>query len=410
MKTWLPRIWLALLAVLLLISIPQCLNFGTGHSVMNWTGHQSAFDPKGPLARQQLYTFYVTLWVTGFLFVAVGGTFAYALWRFRLKKGDDPSEIPPQSHGHPLVEVGLVAASAALLVVIAIPTFQGIMKLKIIPEHYNDPNSIDITVVGYQWWFNFEYPEEGIFSANEMVFPANRTVRLRLITDDVNHSFWLPKLSGKTDLIGGQENFMWIRADEPGYFWGQCAEFCGESHAYMLFRARAVTDEEYDAWVRQQQSATVRRDSGNNLMMPVHMPEESDPQQVELGAALFQQHCLRCHSLDSSTQPIGAPNLAHFASRTSIAAGWLENEWSGPDDHPDLYRWLKYPERIKPGNYMWRGFLMTDGLTVQMDGLRHADLSDEEVRALVAYLYTLRAPEADILRAPVPTHLAQGNE
>src|SRR5690606_3294796 len=156
-KIWLPRIWFALLTVLVLFSVPQCLNYGTGHSVMNWTGHQSTFDAQGPLARQQLNTFYVTLWVTGFLLLTVGGALVFAMWRFRLKKGDDPNAIPDQTHGHPLIEVGLVAVSAALLVVIAIPTFTGILEMKVVPERYDDPDAIEVTVVGYQWWFNFEY-------------------------------------------------------------------------------------------------------------------------------------------------------------------------------------------------------------------------------------------------------------
>lgn len=406
MKIWLPRLWFALLLVLFAVSVPQCLNIGNEHSLINWSGKQSAFDPQGPLARQQLDTFYVTLWVTGFLMLTVGGAFAFALWRFRLKKGDDPNFIPKQSHGHPLIEVGLVAVSAALLVIIAIPTFAGILKMKVVPAKYDDANSIDVTVTGYQWWFNFEYPEEGIYAANELVFPANRTVRLNLITEDVNHSFWIPKLSGKTDLIAGQENFMWIRADEPGYFWGQCAEYCGDSHAYMLFRARAVTDEEYEQWLRDQKSATVRADGS---FTPLTIPEESDPDLVMQGVSLFQDHCARCHDVDPTLQRLGAPNLAHFASRTSIAAGWLENEWDGPADNPALFRWLKQPDSVKPGNNMWRGFIQDDGTSVQMEGLKDANLSDADVRALIAYLYTLRAAEVPAGKTPTATDLARGN-
>lgn len=403
MKTWLPRIWLALLAALTLISIPRCLNIGTGHSFANWAGKQSAFDPQGPLAQQQINAFYITLWVSLFLLVTVGGALLFAVWKFRVRKGDDPNFIPKQTHGHPLVEVGLVAASAGLLVIIAIPTFSGIVMMKVVPEEYEE-NAIEVNVTGYQWWFNFEYPEEGIYSSNELVFPAGTTVKLNLVTEDVNHSFWLPKLSGKTDLIAGQENFMWIRAEEPGYFWGQCAEFCGDSHAYMLFRARALPPEEYEAWVEAQKKDTVRTDGS---FAPVVMPAESDPDLVMHGAELFAQHCARCHSVDSNVQATGAPNLAHFASRSSIAAGWFENNWEGPAQNPQLFNWIKNPNEVKPGNFMWRGFLRDDGKTVQMPGLKDANLSDDDVHALVAYLYTLRAPSAQ--DAPDDVAIAQGN-
>jgi cytochrome c oxidase subunit 2 len=390
MKTWFPRIWIGLLFVLVLISIPSCLNLGSDeHPFMNWTGQQSTFDAKGPLAAQQLHTFYVTLWVTGFLLVVVGGAFCYALWRFRLKKTDDPNAIPKQAHGHPLIEVGLVAASAGLLVIIAIPTFQGIILMKKQPKEYQSPNAVNVTVTGYQWWFNFEYEDEGFYSSNELVFPVGEPVNLKLVTNDVIHSFWLPKLSGKTDLIAGQENHMWIQADEPGYFWGQCAEYCGDSHAYMLFRAKALPMDEYKEWVRQQKAMTVNTDEG---YAPLHMPPESDAELVSTGAQVFAENCVRCHSMDPKIQTMGAPNLAHFASRSSIAAGWLENEWKSPEENPDLAHWLLKPDEVKPGNNMWRGFMMNDGKTVQMEGLAHADLTEDEVHALVAYLYTLRAP------------------
>lgn len=403
MKTWLPRIWLALLTVLLLVSIPQCLNVGTGHSLMNWEGKQSAFDPKGPLAQQQIDAFYVTLWVCGFMLFTVGGALLYVIWRYRLRKDDDPDFIPTQTHGHPLIEVALVAVSAGLLVIIAIPTFTGIVMMKSVPAEYDEPDAIEVDVIGYQWWFNFSYPEEGIYSSNELVFPAGKTVRLNLITEDVNHSFWLPKLSGKTDLIAGQENFMWIRADEPGYFWGQCAEFCGESHAYMLFRAVALPPEEYAEWVEAQKSPTVE---GGGSFAPVNLPAGSDPELVSAGVDLFAQHCARCHSVDSGVQPTGAPNLAHFASRSSIAAGWFENTWEGPAENPRLFEWIKHSNEVKPGNNMWRGFLQNDGRTVQMEGLKDVNLTDDEVRALVAYLYTLQAPGA--VDAPAEASLAHG--
>lgn len=357
---------------------------------MNMLGKQSTFDPQGPLARNQIDIFYLTLWVTTFLLITVGGTYLVAIWRFRLKKGDDPDEIPAQSHGHPLIEVGLVAVSSGLLLIIAVPTFAGIVMMKKIPEEYAQAGVLNVTVTGYQWWFNFEYPDEGFYSSNELVIPANRPVHLTLKTDDVIHSFWLPKLSGKTDLMAGQTNEMWIQADEPGYFWGQCAEFCGDSHAYMLFRTVALPEAEFEQWVAQQKTQTVEKDS----TAPVHVPTNANAELVRAGAKLFQEHCYSCHSLDPQQQRMGAPNLAHFASRSSIAAGWYENEWSDDSSNEQLFHWIKAPDEVKPGNNMWRGFMNPDGTTVQMPGLDQAGLSDDDIHALVAYMQTLKHPDA----------------
>lgn len=393
MKIWLPRIWLGLLLALLLFSIPQCLNMGSEeHSLMNWDGQQSTFDPKGPLAEQQIHVFYITLAVTTLLFITVGGTYAIALVKFRARKTDDPNFRPKQSHGNPLVEVGLVAVSAGLLVIIAIPTFAGIVMIHKVPKELEREGVVHVNVTGYQWWFNFEYSDEGFYSSNELVIPVGKPVKLNLVTNDVIHSFWLPKLSGKMDLVAGQENKLWIMGDEEGYYWGQCAEYCGDSHAYMLFRARVLSVDDYEQWVDEQKMKTVDPSKG---FAPVHIPSESDPELVAKGTEVFSQHCVRCHSVDSGSQTSGAPNLSHFASRSSIAAGWYENSWVGPSDNPNLYEWIMDPESVKPGSNMWRGFMMEDGKSVQMAGLNHAELTPDQVTAVIAYLYTLRAPGAE---------------
>lgn len=380
---WLGYIWIGILLVITAISIPQCLHTGEEGSLFNMTGKQSALDPMGPIADNQANIFYVTLWVTLFLFVTVGGALAFAIWKFRVRKGDDPDYIPPQSHGHPLVEVGLVVASAALLVVIAIPTFGGIILKKKVPAEY-EGDAIDVNVTGYQWWWGFEYPEEGFHTANELVFPAGRAVRLTLRANDVIHSFWLPKLAGKTDLIPGQVNTMWIKADEPGYFWGQCAEYCGDSHAYMLFRARALSEEDWMAWLEDQKRKTVVGGADYTPVVLSGSSEDLDTELIKHGTEIFIENCARCHSVDSMIQTSG-PNLAHFGSRTSIAAGWLENN---PEN---LAHWILHPDQVKPGNFMWGGFPDPNNpKAIQMEGLKDANLTQRDVDALVAYLYTLK--------------------
>ncbi|TVR55621.1 MAG: cytochrome c oxidase subunit II, partial [Puniceicoccaceae bacterium] len=197
------------------------------------SGHQSTFVTEGPLARMQLDLFYVTLWVTTFIFITVGGVLAYAQIKFKAKKGEERSEPPAQTHGNPLVELGLIVASIGLLVIIAIPTVRGIWYMETIP--YDDEDMVEIVATGYQWWFRFDYTDLGFTTANEVVIPAGRNVHFHLRTNDVIHSFWIPRLAGKKDMIPNRANSMWIRADGPGYYWGHCAEFCGESHANMRF-------------------------------------------------------------------------------------------------------------------------------------------------------------------------------
>ena len=377
---WLSYIWISILLIITAISVPQCLHNAENGSFINIAGQQSTLDPQGPVAQNQLTIFYVTLWVTVFLFVTVGGALAFATWKFRQRKGDDPDYIPPQSHGHPLIEVGLVIGSAVLLVIIAIPTFSGILFQSQVPVN-PDGEVIEVNVTGYQWWWGFEYPEHGFHTANEIVFPAGKVVKLNLKANDVIHSFWLPKLAGKMDLIPGQQNEMWIKADEPGYFWGQCAEFCGDSHAYMLFRAKALSEEDYAEWLVKQQTPSVK---GGADYSPIHVSDSSQTQVLE-GTRLFMENCVRCHSADSKVQTMG-PNLAHFGSRSSIAAGWLENE---PEN---LEYWILHPDKIKPGNFMWNGFADPNDPTGAplMEGLKDANLTSEDAKALVAYLYSLK--------------------
>ncbi|PXA03155.1 cytochrome c oxidase subunit II [Coraliomargarita sinensis] len=339
--------------------------------------NQSALDPKGPVASQQADAFYVTLYLTTFLWIVVGGAMLYAVWRYRLKKTDDPNEIPEQSHGHPIIEVGLILFSAACLVVVAVPTLQGILMTKSLPEEYQE-GAITVDVTGYQWWWAFDYPEEGVTTANELVIPVGKAVKLNLRSADVIHSFWLPKLAGKVDLMPGQENFMWIQADEPGMYWGQCAEFCGDAHAYMLFRARAVPQEEYEAWLA---------DLKDGPEVPVDAPEmpEEYSEQVVQGKKVFMQNCYSCHMVGGKGG-VNGPNLTNFGSRATIAAGWMENNTE------NLFNWIKKPHEIKPGNYMWYGVPMKTpgGGIITMEGLKEADLSDEDIHAVVAYLQTLK--------------------
>ncbi len=219
------------------------------------SGPQSTFDVKGPVADSQLDVFYWTVWVTVGIFVVVAGVLTYATLKFMARKGDDAkAAVPHQGHGNPFVELGLIVLSVLALLVIAVPTLKAIWYTYDVPEEQRE-NAYEVTARGLQWWFQFEYPAEQIdgagqlITANELVIPAGRPVRINLRTQDVIHSFWVPKLAGKVDMIPNRGNHMWLQADEPGYFWGQCAEFCGESHAVMRFRVIALAEDDFASWV-----------------------------------------------------------------------------------------------------------------------------------------------------------------
>ena len=377
-------------------------------------GHQSTMVTAGPVAREQLDVFMVTVWVTLVIFILVGSTLAYATWRFRARTdADEHAEAPPQGHGNPLVELGLIGASVLALVIIAIPTLKGIWSTYDVPEAENK-DAYEITAVGYQWWFKFEYPSEQIegagrlTTANELVVPAGRPVRVHLRTFDVIHSFWVPKLAGKVDMIPNRANHLWFKADKPGYFWGQCAEYCGDSHAVMRFRVVALDPKEFGEWLEQQ------RQGGRNLAAPVadanrpkaqfaslrsfkqneagisekfdinpleawrakQAPEKDEnPELVAKGKSLFTaKTCIACHTIRGhGASGITAPDLTHVGARTTIAGGLLEN------NSEQLRRWIRDPGSVKPGNKMAVGYSASN-----------IKLSDEEQVAIVAYLESLK--------------------
>jgi cytochrome c oxidase subunit II len=379
----------------------------------DFQSRQSTFDPKGPVAKEQLDLFMVTVWVVLFLFLAVGGALLYAVIRFRERKTDSPDFHPPQTHGNPLVELGLIGVSILMLAIIAVPTIQAIWfthyppddeasKLgkwfgKDLSEQAQDETLL-VQVYGWQWWWSFEYPQLGITTANELVIPVGKVVRLELRSRDVIHSFWLPKLAGKVDTIPGRLNHMWIQADEPGHYYGQCAEFCGEAHAYMLFRADALEPEEFKNWVSHQKQpakpvgANTWEDFRGKMTAVRSGEQPFAGDDLAEGAALFYDkgRCNTCHAVGGSGLALGivAPDLTHLASRSSLGAGWMDHrDAEGAIDEAkqlqNFYDWVRQSEKIKPGNLMHHG-------TAGMAGLKDIPLTDEEVRKIALYLQTLK--------------------
>lgn len=387
-----------------------------------WTmnGPQSTINVNGPVAQHQLKIFYVTCWVTFTIFVIVASVLAYATWKFRAKTdADEHAEPPEQGHGNPLIEVGLIAASVLALVIIAVPTLQGIWYTHDVPAE-EKANAYEVNAIGYQWWFRFEYPNEQIkdvgqlVTANELVIPAGRPVHINLRGMDVIHSFWVPRLAGKVDMIPNRANFLWLKADQPGYFWGQCAEFCGDSHAVMRFRVIALGPKEFNEWLEQQStsartvqaSATAAAESSKptakfaSLKTDWKRNEKGWTEQFDLsplenwkqkqwpdkgedaaliakGRELFQSKtCFSCHVVRGHMIGGSAayPDLTHVGARSTIAAGLLEN------NEEQLARWIAHPDQVKPGNKMWAEGYVKNNIK----------LTSDDVTALVAYLHSLK--------------------
>lgn len=396
-------------------------------------GPQSTFDTQGPVAKSQLDVFYTTVWVTGVIFVLVAAVLAYATFKFRARNtADEHAEPPAQSHGNPLIELSLIGASIFALVIIAVPTLRAIRYTYDVPEA-DKANALDIVATGVQWWFKFEYSAEKIdggaalVTANELVIPAGRPVRVHLRTTDVIHSFWVPKLAGKVDMIPNRANLLWLQADEPGYFWGQCAEFCGEDHAVMRFRVIALAEKDFADWLAQQkQPARTVQAAAQNASEPFSIqpakleyqrnapgyseafdaspmenwkqkqfPEKDEkPALIAQGRKLFtEKTCAACHTVRGHEGAgTTAPDLTHIGARTTIAAGLLENNTA------NLHRWISDPHNVKPHNKMYVGVSMGPSV---MPGYMLRDpktgaltpnirISDQEAQALTAYLQSLK--------------------
>lgn len=356
MMKWIQAVVPLLIAALLMTASGVYIN-----------GPQSTLSPAGPVAAMQRDVFLVTYIIAVGIFVLVGGLFAYCLMNFRAPENLEDAPLPDQGHGNPMFEVGIILVSVLLVGIIAVPTVQGVFFWGNLPKSENEP--IHIKVTGLQWWWKFEYPDDGFATGNELAIPAGRVVKFDLHAPDVIHSFWIPKLGGKTDVMPGQINTMWLQGDTPGLYYGQCAEFCGESHAFMRFRCRVLPPDEYKQWVADQKKTAA------NI----------NPDATKL---LSQKQCLACHSIRGVAGAIGqiGPDLTHVGSRASLAAGIMDNQVVGANGqiedktYENLYSWISSPGWHKPGNVMWREGYQKLNITVSQD----------EAAKMAAYLSTLK--------------------
>lgn len=289
--------------------------------------------------------------ITGGIFIVVGGLLAYAVIRYRERPGDDTSE-PPQIYGSMQVELAWTVIPILIVVVLFLTTARIIFAIQDAPK---PKDALDVTVVGHQFWWEFRYPQLGIVTANELHVPVStpgnpQPTFLHLLSADVDHSFWIPQLAGKTDLIPNHPNETWIEPEHTGLYYGQCAQFCGIEHAKMLLRVYVDTPAQFAAWVKSEQQ-----------------PAVEDPH-VAAGREVFETHaCANCHTI-KGTGAAGTfgPDLTHLASRDTIASGAADNT------PQDLFEWIKDPDTLKPGSMM-----------------PSMKLSDGDIHDLVAYLDTL---------------------
>jgi cytochrome c oxidase subunit 2 len=321
-------------------------------------GPQSALDPAGPYARSIATHWWAMLAVGALVFLAVLTLFAWAIWRAPRAR---PLDEPPAESGDDdataraktrAVGVGVGVAGLVLVGVLA-------HSVLVAAETATRPDEAeaDVEVVGHQWWWEVRYlhaePSRHVTAANELHLPVGRPVRVRLRAGDVIHSFWVPNLQGKIDMIPGRENTLRLLADRPGEWRGQCAEYCGLQHARMAFAVVAHPPAEYAAWrAREARPAVAPTDS-----------------LARAGAAVFlRAQCAYCHTV-RGTPAAGSvgPDLTHVASRRTLAAGILPNTTGHRGG------WILDPQSLKPGAHM-----------------PPTPLAGPELRALLAYLETLR--------------------
>ena len=294
----------------------------------------------------------LTLAICAVIFITVAGLLIYAVVRFRRRPGDDASE-PPQIYGSNQIELAWTVLPILIVVVLILVTARTIADVENYPQ---PPDALKVTVVGHQWWWEIRYPDLGIGAANELHVPVSEPGRrqltfLTLESVDVAHSFWVPQLAGKTDLIPNRVNRMWIEPKQVGAYLGNCAEYCGTQHAKMRIRVIAHPPDEFARWVASQRQPAA---------------------EGQLAAAgrerFFSTSCVNCHAIQgTSAKGTFGPDLTHLMSRATIAAGAAQNT------RDNLRLWVKDPSAIKHGSLM-----------------PAMQLSDADLDAVVSYMETLR--------------------
>ena len=309
-----------------------------------WDGPMTTLIARSDFARSILHVYGIITWVSAGIALVVAVGLAWVLIRYRARPG---APLPAQTRGHTALEIAWTIAPALVLLAIAIPTIQVIFRTQAAPG----PSALQITVLGRQWWWEFRYPSLDVVTANELHVPAGRPVALTLDGPDVIHSFWVPQLGGKRDVVPGRVNRLAFTAETPGEYRGQCAEFCGVSHANMGMRVIVDTPDAFERWVAAQKVA----------------PPEPTGLAAEGKAIYAGSACVGCHTIRGVSAGVLGPDLTTFGSRRTLAAGIF------PNTPEAVAAWLKNPPALKPA--------------AKMPAL---GLTDDQARAVAAYLLSLK--------------------
>lgn len=310
------------------------------------------FRPQSTPADSIFHLSLLVLAVTGLIFVIVFSLLVYSIAKYRKRAGDDGHE-PPQVYGSNQVELAWTVIPVLVVFVLFLATARVIHSVQDAPE---PPGTMKVIAIGHQFWWEFRYPALGVVTANELHVPVSDPSHptptfITLLSADTDHSFWVPRLGGKTDLIPNRVNHTWIDPHETGLYVGQCAQYCGTQHAKMLLRVYVDSHEQFDKWVEtEMQPAVVNR-------------------AAEEGRRIFETTaCVNCHAI-SGTGAVGrfGPDLTHLMSRETIAAG------AAPNTPENLRAWIQNPDSIKPGSLM-----------------PAMKLNDHDLDAVTIYLETLQ--------------------
>jgi cytochrome c oxidase subunit 2 len=339
----------------------------------------SILNTAGPVAQDESVVFWAILVIAAIVFFAVEGALVYSIFRFRERPG---MGTPKQNHGNMKLEIAWTVIPMVVLFIVLFYTIRGIFQVAPEAEPMS-ANTVQVEVAAHQWWWEFYYPQYNITTADTMHVPANTDIHVDLYSNNVIHSFWVPELTGKTDVVPGHDNTKWFLADAGDVgkdYLGLCAEYCGTQHGNMRFSVHVDSSNDFQTWVTQQQQAAIKPANGSLATQ---------------GAQIFQQQCSSCHGIvgvdmqsyqdpkvacnaPSAQCKIG-PNLTHFGSRSLIAGGVLTNNKDQCDpNNPNLMqdcnlaKWLNDPQGIKPGSDMVIG-----------------QLDPSQIKALVAYLESL---------------------
>jgi cytochrome c oxidase subunit 2 len=334
----------------------------------------NTFAPVSTAAREIHSLSLFVLTITIGILVGLSLLLGYALIRYRGRPGD--TSEPPQVFGSTQIELAWTIIPILLITMLFLGTARVIFAVQDAPK---PSTAVNVVAIGHQFWWEFRYPDYNVVTANELHVPVSsaqypRPTFLKLTSADVMHSFWVPRLGGKTDLLPNRVNEMWFDPQVTGLYLGQCAQFCGPEHAKMLLRVYVDTPDEFNRWIHSQQqlaqtseptaatlvrTQSVRPNPGPSAEYPANTPPTAGDSQAQLAAnaqaitpaagqqVFEQQACINCHTI-AGTVADGrfGPDLTHLMSRDTIAAGTVKN------NQENLLRWIKDPNDFKPGSLM----------------------------------------------------------